>query len=233
MKQQGGKSKIEFIYGTGIELTFGKKDLTAYKASSQTKPKGFYVYAHRDRKRGQNFYIGKGTGRRAWRTDRDPIWRSYVDYLRNEYDVVILADGLTEEEALSIENSYVAAQGLHLVNWINCDRSDPIPGLKSDRDYALPPFSVWSNFSGKWKGMCINPDAPVFIEQCEQKLKERNEKIGKLKSTSLKSRKALENSREYWEHKLKYWLSQLDPVEVWNPIHKQEWEDFIANYKQK
>ncbi len=230
MKEQGGKFTVESICGTGIELTVGRKDLTTYKASSQPEPKGFYVYAHRDRKRGQNFYIGKGKEWRAWNTDRDPIWSSYVEYLHNQYDVVILADGLTEEDALSIENAYVADQGLHLVNWSNYSRLDPIPGSKSDRDYSLPPFSVWSNFSGKWKAMCVDPYAPDKIEQCKQKLNELNEKIAKLRPTSLKSRMALEKRRGYWEHKLKYSLSRSDSVEIFNPIHKQDWEAFIANY---
>jgi hypothetical protein len=44
------------------------------------KPTGtgkFYVYVHRNPS-GQIFYVGKGTGRRAWSDQRHSVWHKYV-----------------------------------------------------------------------------------------------------------------------------------------------------------
>ena len=47
------------------------------KTPTMPKCREFYVYAHRDNK-GAIFYIGKGTGKRAWSQDRHPVWHRYV-----------------------------------------------------------------------------------------------------------------------------------------------------------
>lgn len=79
----------------------------------------FYIYFHRDRS-GSIFYIGKGTRRRAWSTDRHPVWIKYVhERLNGLYDVEIYQDGLTESEAEELESSLIAECGKQLVNWIN------------------------------------------------------------------------------------------------------------------
>jgi hypothetical protein len=89
--------------------------------------KDFYVYFHRDSS-GQIFYIGKGTGQRAWSRDRHPAWKKYVaERLRGEYKVEIYRDGLTEVEAEGLESLLISEQGRNLINWIN-------PGR--DFDYA-------------------------------------------------------------------------------------------------
>jgi hypothetical protein len=57
----------------------------------------FYVYSHFD-KNGNCFYIGKGTGRRAWSKDRHSVWVYYIEKcLLNEYTVKIIKDGLSED----------------------------------------------------------------------------------------------------------------------------------------
>jgi hypothetical protein len=85
--------------------------------------KDFYVYFHRDRF-SQIFYVGKGTGRRAWSTDRHPVWKKYVtERLGNEYQVEIYREGLTEAEAEELESSLIAEYGEKLINWINPGRA--------------------------------------------------------------------------------------------------------------
>jgi len=87
--------------------------------------KKYYVYLHLDNQ-GNIFYVGKGTGRRAWKTgirDRNPIWYRYVDErLNGEYQVEIYQDGLTAEEAERLELLLIQAHGDQLVNWINPGR---------------------------------------------------------------------------------------------------------------
>lgn len=82
----------------------------------------FYVYFHLD-KDGNIFYVGKGTGKRAWSKDRHEVWNKYVDQrLNGEYEVKIHKDGLTEEQAESLEDELIAEHGEKLVNWINPKR---------------------------------------------------------------------------------------------------------------
>lgn len=61
-----------------------------------------YTYAHRRKDSGQVFYIGKGSGQRAWvRTGRSQYWHRLAE--KHGYDVQILAKWQTEEEALTHE----------------------------------------------------------------------------------------------------------------------------------
>lgn len=89
----------------------------------ETEPRrDFYVYEHRDAC-GATFYVGKGTGRRAWARDRTREWRRYVEeHLHGEYAVVIVAGSLTHEAAIAAEAERIVAHGARLVNWINPER---------------------------------------------------------------------------------------------------------------
>jgi hypothetical protein len=85
----------------------------------------FYVYTHRD-KNGQIFYVGKGSGKRAWSKERDALWHHYVETRSGGvYTVQIVKDGLLEREALEIEDELMLEHGEYLVNW-----SRPLPSLE-------------------------------------------------------------------------------------------------------
>jgi tetratricopeptide (TPR) repeat protein len=80
------------------------------------------VYAHLDNT-GQIFYIGKGTSGRAWSNDRHPLWSRYVKkHLDDVYQVKILHDNLSEEEAEEVEAKWIAQCSDTVVNWFNMDR---------------------------------------------------------------------------------------------------------------
>lgn len=82
----------------------------------------YYVYFHRD-DTGNIFYIGKGTGRRAWSTSRHEVWHKYVSQrLSGQYTVEIYRDGMTEDEAEAVEIKLIAEYGDQLVNWVNPGR---------------------------------------------------------------------------------------------------------------
>src|SRR3974390_1606536 len=87
----------------GFELSLhereGPKPLKPAVDGNQENPRRSYVYAHMD-SAGKIFYVGKGERRRAWSTDRHPLWRRYVEkHLGGSYQVRILRDNLSAEEA--------------------------------------------------------------------------------------------------------------------------------------
>jgi hypothetical protein len=108
----------------GVEIFLGRNlpsPLTPSKDADQVKPRGWYVYAHVD-SAGKMFYIGYGTGRRAWSRDRHPLWHRYVEkHLNGKYRVLILQDNLSASKAEEIESDWIA-QSEGLVNWQNMGR---------------------------------------------------------------------------------------------------------------
>lgn len=85
-------------------------------------PPGFYVYGHFT-PAGELFYVGKGTGYRAWARGRHSVWHYYVTKrLGGAFNVSILKDGLDEDTAVDLEEQLIAEYGDRLVNWINPGR---------------------------------------------------------------------------------------------------------------
>lgn len=63
-----------------------------------------------ERKSGQTFYIGKGHGKRAWsKKGRNVFWKRTVE--KYGIEVVILAAGLSEIAALSLECAFILTCG--------------------------------------------------------------------------------------------------------------------------
>lgn len=119
----GMRYSIQFT-NLGIQLSIGDDGAVPRKSTSvdQENPKGYYVYAHVDR--AQNvFYIGKGTGKRAWSKKRHGLWTRYVErHLHNDYSIEILQDDLSEEDAEFWEAQWISRYGSQLVNWANSER---------------------------------------------------------------------------------------------------------------
>jgi len=92
---------------------------------SEGVERGYYVYVHKDCTTGEVFYVGKGSGRRAWDIDRRHIeWKKKVASLTNGWDVEIVKEDLSEIEAFDLEAELVeqyggcAAEGGALTNRI-------------------------------------------------------------------------------------------------------------------
>ena len=126
------------LSNSGIHLSLDEGDgprLSPVVGTPQDRPRRSYVYAHLTRE-GKYFYIGKGTGNRAWSGDRHPIWFRYVDnHLMGEFSVKILQDDLSPEQADELESSWIAQESDTLVNWINMGRK--LDFAKLDQFHSL------------------------------------------------------------------------------------------------
>jgi hypothetical protein len=118
MKIRFGPNSLNISFGDG---SIEKEPQRA--TPDQKYPKGFYVYGHYDAK-GSLFYVGKGTGRRAWSGDRHDLWTRYVQRnLAGKFDVKIIADGMSADDAEEYEARLIAENGDTVVNWANMGRS--------------------------------------------------------------------------------------------------------------
>ena len=129
----------------GIEITLGHSKtspLTPDDTANQAKPRAHYVYAHTDND-GTIFYLGKGSGRRAWSRGRHPLWVRYVDrHLQGDFRILILKDNLSPEEAEDLEAQWIAQCSPNLVNWQDMGRPVDVDLLnryeaKRDRNLDL------------------------------------------------------------------------------------------------
>ena len=122
------------VTNLGIELSLqddeAPKPLEAAADANQENPRRSYVYAHMD-KAGKIFYVGKGKGRRAWSTDRHPLWHYYVEkHLEGNYQVCILQDDLSPEEAEQVEAAWITQCSDTLVNWFKPGRTIDFQALE-------------------------------------------------------------------------------------------------------
>jgi len=121
------------VTNLGIELALhdgeGAKALRPAAHANQENPRRTYVYAHMD-SAGKIFYVGKGTARRAWCRDRDPLWHRYVQkHLGGSYQVRILQENLSSAEAEELEAAWIAQCSDDLVNWVNMGRATDFQAL--------------------------------------------------------------------------------------------------------
>lgn len=107
----------------------------------------FYVYALKDPRvnPAKTFYIGKGTGNRAWdhQTQFDESEKSKVisEIQRDGLEVLhtVISDDLTEEQALKIEAELISAFGIKARGGLLTNRIQPNPENISTRIKANIP----------------------------------------------------------------------------------------------
>ncbi len=91
-------------------------------------PKQFYVYVHRRATDGRVFYVGKGTGKRAWVKDgRSQHWRNISK--KHGLVVEIVQAGMQEWWAFELERDLISSYGRESLCNLT-DGGDGISGLK-------------------------------------------------------------------------------------------------------
>lgn len=66
----------------------------------------YYVYGHYRKDINQLFYVGKGTGRRAWsKKSRNKHWKRIAE--KHGYEIFMFCDGLLEADALALEKAII------------------------------------------------------------------------------------------------------------------------------
>ncbi|ALV74214.1 hypothetical protein [Acinetobacter johnsonii] len=121
----------------------------------------YYVYVH-ETLSGEVFYVGKGYDDRAWRKGRDLNWDLYVEkYLNNQYNVRIVLDQLSENQALEEEEKLFSKYGDQLVNRQNMSRSLNIEALshRNEIESKLKKTELDAELA-----MEVNEKADLFIE---------------------------------------------------------------------
>ena len=145
-----------------------ERELKELELMNENENREFYVYVHIRLDNNTVFYVGKGTGNRAYNLDRGNFHNS----VRDKYDcrVEIIKDGLTESQAFRLESKMIKYYVLTLGYGI------PIDGYRnfSNNKYL-------TNFTWGGEGTSgMNPYANKTPEEIEEIGKKISEKLKNL-----------------------------------------------------
>ena len=131
----------------------------------------FYVYAHFRADDGRLFYIGKGSGKRAWsRSSRNRHWRSVV--ARHGFRVRLLRQNLTEVEAFRVEALLIAARRASLATY-----TDGGPGAYGYRHTEEAKRAMSEKRAGRQLTMAARSAMSATIKSSPLLLAQRAERL--------------------------------------------------------
>lgn len=165
----------------------------------------YYVYVHKKADTGEVFYVGKGKGKRAYTKDsRNPHWRNIV--AKHGFEVRIVAEGMTNEEALLLEVQQIAnalSDGCILANVTKGGDFNPM--LCEEVIKARSGENHWAyGLTGENNPTYGRKDTPEIVEAKRQRMlgrkmgacsEERKEKIRQAKL----GKTVADTSKYHWE----------------------------------
>lgn len=185
-----------------------------------------YVYGHYKADTDELFYVGKGSGNRAWDThSRNKHWKSVVE--RHGFVVKILADNLTDEEAYQKEATLIAEVGRqNLTN--KTDGGDGLTSNVSKKIMNSP--EVKKKISDAIKRRWQDPEFRKRHQESMQKVRENKEYIAKHKAAMEK----IAQDKEWLERNAeRAKLSARNPtrIEKIRETSRNRWQD--PQYKER
>lgn len=164
---------------------------TTAPAAANDNARHFYVYQHRRNDTGEVFYVGKGSGNRAWSCEsRNRHWNHIVS--KYGMTVEILCDGVDEDFAFLLESDIIAKLGRRdlktgaLVNMT--DGGDGVPG------YTHTP-AVRAKISRAFRGKKLSPEHRANISKGQIGKKQSEEHCANMSKARL-GKKASAETRD-------------------------------------
>lgn len=150
----------------------------------EQKPRNHCVYYHRSYKKGV-FYIGLGLPNRPFdKISRNRHWKHFVNKYGN-YEVVILEDGLTFEEAAELEKDAIKFVGIDRLTNISLGGEASALGMRhseeSKRKISQNSASRRPNIRQKYSEIFSGSGNPMFGQTHS---KDAREKIRKARTGS-------------------------------------------------
>jgi len=201
-----------------------------------------YVYLHRNRKTGEVFYVGKGTGGRAKESNgRSQAWREYAFGIGYLYDIEYVAEDLTEGEAYMLEEKVIEEYGLeNLVNvypggraWkkcssIICDKC----GFECLDASNLSTHQRGQKCRPEWRGLSKKEREKLYKREWADNKRKSNPKIDKSKffkelwknRPELKEQASIRMKKQWSDETFRNEMSQ---------IRKDMWSDETFREKMK
>jgi hypothetical protein len=170
----------------------------------------FYVYGHFKPNEDIPFYVGKGTGRRAWQKNgRNEYWKNVVN--KYGYEVKLLEENLTEEGAYERERELIIEIGLDKLTNILTGGE----GMSSEDAKRLAKKRVknpdWrKNMEGVWKNRS---------EEHKNNIKTAMQKLYSDPNFTKKIKTALKHKHKDPEYRKK--MEELTQTPKWCENHKQ------------
>jgi hypothetical protein len=183
-----------------------------------------YVYGHYKADTGELFYIGKGQGDRAWsRKNRNRYWNFVVS--KHGFEVIILENDLTEEQALQKEKELIVEIGLDKLTNI----AEGGAGFTSETARMIVK-QLWSDpkykkmHSERMKKQWQEPEYRAYMQRLNER--QMDPKYRKQRSETTKN---LFKSEEY----VKAWRSGIERGKSKvSEASKKAWQDPVSRAKR-
>jgi hypothetical protein len=181
-----------------------------------------YVYGHYKKDTNELFYIGKGSGKRAWSIkNRNSYWYKVVN--KHDYYIKILYDNMTDEEAFFKERELIAEVGRE--NLVNM--TDGGDGFTSN-DSKILLQKLWETESYRVKQTKILKErwnSETYRKYMTCKAKENAQTPEYLKKVSEGVKRAIETKRDVWSeckrgNKNGRWLGSIEMYDPDGNLYK-------------